>query len=87
MLDKTDYPEKMACSNVFRFTMGVMCVVLVLLSLAQVGEANYKNAPMNGIMFGKRGATGTANGLLWILKYIYYKTNDCNFNIFVICYF
>lgn len=41
-----------------RFTIGVVCVVVVLLSLAEVSEANYKNAPMNGIMFGKRGPTG-----------------------------
>nr|WGD18917.1 IMF amide [Helicoverpa armigera] len=40
-----------------RFTIGFVCVVVVLLSLAGVSEANYKNAPMNGIMFGKRGPT------------------------------
>lgn len=40
-----------------RFTIGVVCLVAVILSLAEVTEANYKNAPMNGIMFGKRGAT------------------------------
>ncbi|CAH2264214.1 jg22472 [Pararge aegeria aegeria] len=32
-------------------------VVAVLLCLLGNTEANYKNAPMNGIMFGKRGPT------------------------------
>ncbi|XP_049882962.1 neuropeptide IMFamide [Pectinophora gossypiella] len=41
--------------DMIRFTIGVVCVVAVLLSLAELTEANYKNAPMNGIMFGKRG--------------------------------
>ncbi|KAJ0170181.1 hypothetical protein K1T71_014109 [Dendrolimus kikuchii] len=40
---------------VMRFTIAVFCVVAVLLSLVELSEANYKNAPMNGIMFGKRG--------------------------------
>lgn len=35
-----------------------VCVVVVILSLAGVSEANYKTAPMNGIMFGKRGPLG-----------------------------
>lgn len=42
----------------FRFTVGIFCVIAVLLSLAELSEANYKNAPMNGIMFGKRGPSG-----------------------------
>ncbi|CAG9134691.1 unnamed protein product [Plutella xylostella] len=48
----------MSGQDVMRFTIGVVCVVAVILSLAEVTEANYKNAPMNGIMFGKRGPTG-----------------------------
>ncbi|CAH0599853.1 unnamed protein product [Chrysodeixis includens] len=43
--------------DMMRFTVGVVCLVAVILSLAEVSEANYKNAPMNGIMFGKRGPT------------------------------
>ncbi|XP_061726566.1 neuropeptide IMFamide [Cydia pomonella] len=43
--------------DMMRFTIGVVCVAVVLLSLAELSEANYKNAPMNGIMFGKRGPT------------------------------
>ncbi|KOB75515.1 IMFamide [Operophtera brumata] len=35
--------------------MSAVCVTIVLLSLADLSEANYKTAPMNGIMFGKRG--------------------------------
>ncbi|KAM3955909.1 IMFamide [Aphomia sociella] len=42
-------------ANIMRFTIAVFCVVVVILSMAGVSEANYKNAPMNGIMFGKRG--------------------------------
>jgi hypothetical protein len=41
-----------------RLTIIAACVALVLLSLVHLGEANYKNAPMNGIMFGKRGPSG-----------------------------
>ncbi|CAB3241955.1 unnamed protein product [Arctia plantaginis] len=52
------YIYKIKMSGVMmRFTIGLVCVVAVLLSLAEVSEANYKNAPMNGIMFGKRGPT------------------------------
>ncbi|CAK1593439.1 unnamed protein product [Parnassius mnemosyne] len=36
-------------------TVWFVCLVAVLLSLFEVSQANYKNAPMNGIMFGKRG--------------------------------
>ncbi|GBP44765.1 Neuropeptide SIFamide [Eumeta japonica] len=46
---------KMAGPDVMRLTIGVVFVFAVLLSLAEFTEANYKNAPMNGIMFGKRG--------------------------------
>ncbi|XP_030032890.2 neuropeptide IMFamide isoform X2 [Manduca sexta] len=41
--------------NMMRFTATMLFVMAVLLSLAVISEANYKNAPMNGIMFGKRG--------------------------------
>lgn len=44
-------------ADMIRITIGVVCVVAVLLSLVEISEANYKNAPMNGIMFGKRGPT------------------------------
>lgn len=33
-------------------------LIAVLLCLVDFSEANYKNAPMNGIMFGKRGPSG-----------------------------
>ncbi|XP_026749226.1 neuropeptide IMFamide [Galleria mellonella] len=42
-------------ANMLRFTVAIICAIIVILSLAGVSEANYKNAPMNGIMFGKRG--------------------------------
>ncbi|XP_028157558.1 neuropeptide IMFamide-like [Ostrinia furnacalis] len=42
-------------SDMLRLTIAVFCALMVLFSLVQLGEANYKNAPMNGIMFGKRG--------------------------------
>ncbi|CAH0716865.1 unnamed protein product, partial [Brenthis ino] len=32
-----------------------LALVAILFSLIDLSEANYKNAPMNGIMFGKRG--------------------------------
>ncbi|XP_045457750.1 neuropeptide IMFamide-like [Melitaea cinxia] len=32
----------------------VLALVAVLFCLINFSEANYKNAPMNGIMFGKR---------------------------------
>ncbi|XP_026483739.1 neuropeptide IMFamide [Vanessa tameamea] len=32
-----------------------LTLVAVLFCLIDLSEANYKNAPMNGIMFGKRG--------------------------------
>lgn len=35
-----------------------ICLMVVLFSLFETSEANYKNAPMNGIMFGKRGYSG-----------------------------
>lgn len=55
--------------DMLRLTIAVVCALMVLFSLVQLGEANYKNAPMNGIMFGKRGPSGKkmikdANGLL-----------------------
>ncbi|CAG4963449.1 unnamed protein product [Colias eurytheme] len=39
----------------------VLLVILALLCLIQISEANYKNAPMNGIMFGKRGPSDYEN--------------------------
>lgn len=44
--------------DMLRVTVAVVCALVVLLSLVQFSEANYKNAPMNGIMFGKRGPSG-----------------------------
>ncbi|KAL0809791.1 hypothetical protein ABMA28_011287 [Loxostege sticticalis] len=41
--------------DMLRLTIAVVCALMILFSLVQLGEANYKNAPMNGIMFGKRG--------------------------------
>jgi hypothetical protein len=41
-----------------RLAILAACVAVVLLSLVHLGEANYKNAPMNGIMFGKRLGSG-----------------------------
>ncbi|NP_001124359.1 neuropeptide IMFamide-like [Bombyx mandarina] len=41
---------------VMRMTV-TFCIVAILLCLLDFSEANYKNAPMNGIMFGKRGPT------------------------------
>lgn len=38
--------------------ISAVCVAIVILSIAGLSEANYKNAPMNGIMFGKRGPLG-----------------------------
>lgn len=48
----------MANQNALRVTISIMYVVAMIISLADVAEANYKNAPMNGIMFGKRGPSG-----------------------------
>ncbi|CAG5053176.1 unnamed protein product [Parnassius apollo] len=45
---------KMA-GNMTSSTIWCVCFVAILLSLIEVSQANYKNAPMNGIMFGKRG--------------------------------
>ncbi|XP_045508197.1 neuropeptide IMFamide isoform X2 [Colias croceus] len=39
----------------------VLLVILALLCLIEMSEANYKNAPMNGIMFGKRGPSDYEN--------------------------
>lgn len=36
----------------------VLALVAVLFCLIDLSEANYKNAPMNGIMFGKRVPSG-----------------------------
>ncbi|XP_026332608.1 neuropeptide IMFamide-like [Hyposmocoma kahamanoa] len=46
--------------DMIRITIGVVCVVAVILSLVELSEANYKNAPMNGIMFGKRGPSSVS---------------------------
>ena len=35
-----------------------LVLVTILFCLMDLSEANYKNAPMNGIMFGKRGPSG-----------------------------
>ncbi|XP_038217720.1 neuropeptide IMFamide [Zerene cesonia] len=39
----------------------VLLVILALICLIEMSEANYKNAPMNGIMFGKRGPSDYDN--------------------------
>ncbi|CAF4742374.1 unnamed protein product [Pieris macdunnoughi] len=38
-----------------------VAVILAVICLVQVSEANYKTAPMNGIMFGKRGPSEYEN--------------------------
>ncbi|XP_041984860.1 neuropeptide IMFamide [Aricia agestis] len=40
--------------SIMRLTVTI-AVIAVILSVIGSTEANYKNAPMNGIMFGKRG--------------------------------
>ncbi|XP_045508195.1 neuropeptide IMFamide isoform X1 [Colias croceus] len=50
--------NKMAASTV---QCTVLLVILALLCLIEMSEANYKNAPMNGIMFGKRGPSDYEN--------------------------
>lgn len=62
--------------HMMRFTIGLVCVVAVLLSLAEVSEANYKNAPMNGIMFGKRGPTGKKLFFLQSKLYVFERKQD-----------
>lgn len=44
-----------------------VAILAVFLCLVGNTEANYKNAPMNGIMFGKRGPSGN----LFLTKFIF----------------
>lgn len=44
--------------HAMKFTVWLACMVVVLFTVIEVSQANYKNAPMNGIMFGKRVPSG-----------------------------
>ncbi|VVD05375.1 unnamed protein product [Leptidea sinapis] len=39
----------------------ILAAVVVIICFVNNSEANYKNAPMNGIMFGKRGQSDYDN--------------------------
>lgn len=51
-----------------RLTVAIT-ILAILLCMVGDAKANYKNAPMNGIMFGKRGPTGN-NKIKTVIFYI-----------------